>query len=155
LAALSLLAADGSPGRHRLALHHLLAAAGSSPAAAAAVVERFAARHADAPPWRALAERWAAVGTGGKGAALLDLLQRNPAEKKLVFVHHRETLTHLADVLAKAGIAFSRFEGSLSGPANIRAFHARILPSARIARAHEVSVGLPAALVGIMPLPPK
>jgi SNF2 family DNA or RNA helicase len=56
------------------------------------------------------------VGTGGKGAALLDLLQRNPAEKKLVFVNHRETLTHLADVLAKAGIAFSRFEGSLSGP---------------------------------------
>ena len=111
-----LLAADGSPGRHRLALHHLLAAAGSSPAAAAAAVERFAARHADAPQWRALAERWAAVGTGGKEAALLDLLQRNPAEKKLVFVHHRETLTHLADVLAKAGIAFSRFEGSLSGP---------------------------------------
>jgi SNF2 family DNA or RNA helicase len=111
-----LLATDGSPARHRLALHHLLAAAGSSPAAAAAAVERFAARHADAPQWRALAERWAAVGTGGKEAVLLDLLQRNPAEKKLVFVHHRETLTHLADVLAKAGIAFSRFEGSLSGP---------------------------------------
>jgi SNF2 family DNA or RNA helicase len=71
---------------------------------------------AAAPQWRALAERWAAVGTGGKEAALLDLLQRNPAEKKLVFVNHRETLTHLADVLAKAGIAFSRFEGSLSGP---------------------------------------
>jgi hypothetical protein len=97
--------------------------------------------------WRNGGRRWA--------PAVLDLLQRNPAEKKLVFVHHRETLTHLADVLAKAGIAFSRFEGSLSGPANIRAFHARILPSARIARAHEVSVGLPAALVGIMPLPPK
>ena len=91
-------------------------AAGSSPAAAAAAVERFSARHADAPDWRALAKRWAAVGTGGKEAALLDLLQRNPAEKKLVFVQYRETLAHLADVLAKAGIAFSRFEGSLSGP---------------------------------------
>lgn len=111
-----LLAADGSPGRHRLALHHLLAAAGSSPAAAAAAVERFSARHADAPVWRALAERWAAVGTGGKEAALLDLLRRNPAEKKLVFVYHRETLAHLADVLTRAGIGFSRFEGSLSGP---------------------------------------
>ena len=123
------LAADGSAGRHRLALHHLLAAAGSSPAAAAAAVERFSARHADAPEWRALAERWAAVGTGGKEAALLDLLRRNPAEKKLVFVYYRETLAHLADVLAKAGIAFSRFEGSLGGPdkdAAIAAFRERV-----------------------------
>ena len=111
-----LLAADGSPGRHRLALQHLLAAAGSSPAAAAMAVERFSTRHADAPDWRALAERWAAMGTGGKEAALLDLLRRNPAEKTLVFVHYRETLAHLADVLTKAGIGFSRFEGSLSGP---------------------------------------
>src|SRR5512132_106391 len=110
------LAADGSPGRHRLALHHLLAAAGSSPAAAAAAVERFAARHAATPQWRALAERCAAMGTGGKEAALLDLLRRNSAEKKLVFVHYHETLAHLADLLTKAGIAFSRFEGSLSGP---------------------------------------
>jgi SNF2 family DNA or RNA helicase len=111
-----LLAADGSPGRHRLALHHLLAAAGSSPAAAAAAVQRFSARHADASEWRALAKRWAAVGTGGKEAALLDLLRRNSAEKKLVFVHYHETLAHLAALLTKAGIAFSRFEGSLSGP---------------------------------------
>jgi superfamily II DNA or RNA helicase len=111
-----LLAADGSPGRHRLALQHLLAAAGSSPAAAATAVERFSTRHADAPDWRALAERWAAMGTGGKEAALLDLLRRNPTEKTLVFVHYRETLAHLADVLTKAGIGFSRFEGSLSGP---------------------------------------
>jgi len=111
------LAADGGPGRHRLALHHLLGAAGSSPAAATASVTRFAARHPDEPGWRALAERWAALSTGGKETALLDLLRRNPDEKKLVFVHYRETLDHLADLLAREGMAFARFEGGLSGPA--------------------------------------
>ena len=110
------LAAGGGPGRHRLALHHLLAAAGSSPAAASAALMRFAARHPHEPAWRALADRWAALGTGGKEAALLDLLRRNPDEKKLVFVHYRETLDHIADLLEREGMAFARFEGSLSGP---------------------------------------
>lgn len=128
LAALArLLAAEGGPGQHRLALRHLLGAAGSSPAAAAAAVARFAARHPDGPSWRALAERWAALGIGGKEAALLDLLRRNPTEKTLVFVHYRETLAHLAALLTEAGIAFARFDGSLSGPdkdAAIAAFRA-------------------------------
>ena len=48
------------------------------------------------PAWHALAQSWASVGAGGKEAALLDLLRRNPDEKKLVFVHYRETLEHLA-----------------------------------------------------------
>ena len=97
------LAAEAAAGRHRLALHHLLGAAGSSPAAAAAAVARFAARRPDDLEWRTLAERWAAIGTGGKEAALLDLLRRNPTEKKLVFVHSRETLARLADLLSHAG----------------------------------------------------
>src|SRR5439155_4519409 len=100
----------------RLALHHLLGAAGSCPAAAAAAVKRFAARHVDEPGWHALAERWAAVGNGGKEAALLELLRRNPDEKKLVFVHYRETLDHLAHLLTREGFAFACFAGSLSGP---------------------------------------
>ncbi len=112
-AAVRRLAAEGT---NRLALQHLLGAAGSSPAAAAAAVRRFAGRHVDAN-WRALAESWASVGTGGKEEALVDLLRRNPDEKKLVFVHYRETLEHLADLLAREGFAFARFEGALSGPA--------------------------------------
>jgi hypothetical protein len=108
--------ADGAASRNRLAVHHLLGAAGSSPAAAATAVERFAGRHADEPGWRDLALRFAAVGRGGKEQALLDLLRRNPHEKKLVFVHYRETLDHLAGLLAREEIAFARFDGSLSGP---------------------------------------
>jgi SNF2 family DNA or RNA helicase len=110
------LAAETGAGRYRLALHHLLGAAGSSPVAAAVAVSRFAARRPDDMEWRALAERWAAIETGGKEMVLLDLLRRNPDEKKLVFVHSRETLGRLADLLSHAGMSFARFDGSLSGP---------------------------------------
>jgi superfamily II DNA or RNA helicase len=120
-------ASEGT-GRNRLALHHLLGAAGSSPAAAAAAVKRFTDRHADAPGWDGLAERWAAVGRGGKEAALLELLRRNPDEKKLVFVHYRETLDHLAGLLVQERLEFARFDGAMSGPdkdAAIAAFRER------------------------------
>ena len=111
------LVADDGQSRHRLVAHHLLSAAGSSPAAASAAIARFAVRHDGHPTWQALAARWAALGTGGKELALLELLARNPDEKKLVFVHHRETMSSLADLLAQKGIEFARFEGGLSGPA--------------------------------------
>jgi superfamily II DNA or RNA helicase len=114
-AAVRSLAAVGA-ARHRLSVRHLLAAAGSSPAAAAGATARFAAGHPDDRAWKALAQRWAALGAGGKEVALLDLLRRNPTEKKLVFVHYRETLDHLACLLARHGISFARFEGGLSGP---------------------------------------
>ncbi len=51
-----------------------------------------------------------------KEDALLDLLRRNPEEKKMVFVHHRETLLHLDALLRAHGLPFARFEGSRSGP---------------------------------------
>jgi superfamily II DNA or RNA helicase len=114
-AAVRSLAAAGA-ARHRLSVRHLLAAAGSSPAAAAGATARFAAGHPDDQAWKALAQRWAVLGAGGKEVALLDLLRRNPTEKKLVFVHYRETLHHLAWLLTRHGISFARFEGGLSGP---------------------------------------
>jgi superfamily II DNA or RNA helicase len=109
------LAASGT-GPSRLALQHLLGTAGSSPAAAAAAIMRFADRNADAPKWRAMAQRWVSLGSGGKEASLLHLLRRNPAEKKLVFVQYRDTLDHLAQLLGAEDITFARFEGNLSGP---------------------------------------
>jgi SNF2 family DNA or RNA helicase len=95
-------------------------------------VARVAARNAGDPIWAELAERWAAIETGGKETALIDLVRRNPTEKKLVFVHSRETLAHVADRLDKAGVSLARFDGSLSGPekdAAIAAFrdHASVL----------------------------
>ncbi len=111
-----LLAADGSPGRHRLALHHLLGAAGSSPAAAAAAVQRFAARHADAPDWRELAERWAAIGTGGKEAALIDLLRRNPGGEEAGVRPLARDAGASRRCAGQSRRRLRRFEGSLSGP---------------------------------------
>jgi len=67
------------------------------------------------PAWSRLAKRWSAIGRGGKEAALIELVLRNPQEKKLVFVHSRETLTHLGSRLAQTGVSFARFDGSLSG----------------------------------------
>ena len=110
------LASDGGVGRHRLTLNHLLSAGGSSPAAAAAAVTRLAERHPGDKAWAALAKRWTSVGRGGKETALIELVNRNPAEKKLVFVQSRETLHHLAETLAGAGLTVACFHGSLSGP---------------------------------------
>ena len=103
-----------APGRHRLALHHLLSAGGSSPAATTAALDRFRAGKDER--WRALYERYREIARGVKEDTLLDLLRRNPEEKKMVFVHHRETLLHLDALLRAHGLPFARFEGSLSGP---------------------------------------
>ncbi len=115
-AARRLAAEGGGAGRNRLVLQHLLSAAGSSPAAAAGAVARIAERNPKDKSWDALAKRLAAIETGGKEAALLELLRKNPEEKKLVFVQSRETLEHLANRLGTEGIAFARFDGSLAGP---------------------------------------
>ena len=119
------LVTEGGGKGERLSLQHLLSAAGSSPRAAATAVARIAARNAGDPIWSELAERWAAIESGGKETALVDLVRRNPTEKKLVFVHSRETLAHLATRLEQSGISLARFDGSLSGPekdAGIAAF---------------------------------
>ena len=93
-------------------------AAGSSPAAASA------ADCSVLPPGTTAirpGRRWRSDGrpsaSGGKELALLELLARNPDEKKLVFVHHRETMIEpCPDLLARNGIEFARFEGGISGP---------------------------------------
>jgi superfamily II DNA or RNA helicase len=103
-------------GHHRLSVQHLLAAAGSSPAAAAAAIARFAERHPGDDRWTALAQRYGASPAGAKQAALLQLLAQNPAEKKMVFVHHRDSMAHLAELLRRQGTPLAVFDGSMSGP---------------------------------------
>ena len=109
-------AARGGGGAHRLSLQHLLAAAGSSPGAAAAAIARFAERHPKDKRWTDLLTRTRALAAGAKEAALLRLLAQNPTEKKLVFVHHRDTLVRLADRLRAQKMPFALFSGDMSGP---------------------------------------
>ena len=117
----ALVRANAAGGAQRLTAQHLLTAGGSSPAAAAAALTRCADRAADPAPWRALAARYGAVGTGCKEAALVALLARNPDEKKIVFVHQRASQEHLAAVLTRRGIRHVRFDGGMSGPEKDRA----------------------------------
>jgi superfamily II DNA or RNA helicase len=102
--------------RHNLALQHLLGAAGSGPAAAAASLARFIERRGGDARWSALLEGYRSIAAGAKEAALLKLLAHNPAEKQMVFIHHRASLAHIADLLRREGVAFATFDGSMSGP---------------------------------------
>ena len=77
-------------GAARLALRHLLAAAGSHATTAAATIELTAA-HRVRQDWRRLQTRYTAIQQTSKERALCDVLRRNPHERKIVFVHHRET----------------------------------------------------------------
>ncbi len=100
--------------RHRLALHRLLEAGGSSPSAVAVALERFLQGDGRAS-WRDLRDRYLAVGNGAKVEALLELLARNPGEKKIVFVRFRETLRLLDQTFSENGLSFARFDGQMSG----------------------------------------
>jgi superfamily II DNA or RNA helicase len=116
LTALVREAASAPEGAHRLSLQHLLAAAGSSPAAAAAAIARFAERHPGDKRWAELLKRTRALGPGAKEAALLKLLAQNPSEKKLIFVHQRDSLKHLAEALRAKKMTFATFTGDMTGP---------------------------------------
>ncbi len=105
----------------RMSLRHLLVAAGSSPAAARTALGHFTERHDVGGGWEALRQNYGEVGPGCKEAALLDLLEKEPQEKKIVFVHHRSTLERLSQLLSEKGMKLVRFEGSMSGPDKDRA----------------------------------
>jgi len=98
------------------ALHHLLAPRDSSPAAAAAAVKRFADRHADEPGWHALAQRGRPPATAARRrhcSTCGGAIRRKEAGLRPLPRDARS----LADLLAREGFAFARFEGGLSGPA--------------------------------------
>jgi superfamily II DNA or RNA helicase len=116
LTALVREAASPGQGTHRLSLQHLLAAAGSSPMASAAAIERYIERNPGDARWIELLARTRAIKAGAKETALLKLLAQNPAEKKLVFVHQRDSLTHLAEQLRRRKMPFALFTGDMSGP---------------------------------------
>lgn len=101
----------------RLALHHLLSAAGSTAATAAAALGRHIATHNVDAAWHTLHARYAALSQMAKEQALSTLLRRNPDEKKIVFVHHRDTLAQLAHLLDQTATPYAVFEGAMSGPA--------------------------------------
>ncbi|MGH9752736.1 MAG: DEAD/DEAH box helicase [Blastocatellia bacterium] len=112
--------------QQRMALRYLLSAAGSTTSTAAGAIGRYIESKNGNREWRKLQERYAVIAPSGKEQALVELLRRNPAEKKMVFVHHRETLHRLAELAKREGVACEQFEGGMTGPekdAAVRAFH--------------------------------
>ncbi len=107
--------------QQRLSLRHLLSAAGSTAATAALTIGRYADKRKVSEAWRDLQERYEDLRLNSKEQALLDLLRRNPDEKKMVFVHHRETLLRLQDLAAQHGLNCVLFEGRMTGPEKDRA----------------------------------
>lgn len=110
-------------GRHGLDLHHLLEAAGSSPAAVCASLKSFVSKEVS-PEWQRLRTRYSELLTPAKITCLLELLERNPAEKKMVFVRFLDTLDLLERELSSRGLSFARFDGRMDGPAKDAALQA-------------------------------
>lgn len=102
--------------QQRMALRYLLSAAGSTASTAAGAIARHIESRNGNREWRKLRERYAAIAPSSKEQALIELLHRNPNEKKMVFVHHRETLRRLADLVKSEGVACEQFEGGMTGP---------------------------------------
>ncbi len=102
--------------QQRLALRYLLSSAGSTTATAAGAIARYIESRNGNRQWRTLQERYAAIQPSSKEQKLVELLHRNPAEKKMVFVHHRETLRRLSQLITNQDIPCGQFEGGMTGP---------------------------------------
>jgi len=102
--------------QQRMALRYLLSAAGSTASTGAGAIARHIESRNGNREWRKLQERYAGIAPSSKEQALVELLRRNPDEKKMVFVHHRETLHRLAELVKREGVACEQFEGGMTGP---------------------------------------
>ncbi len=106
----------GSLTRHQLS--YLLSAAGSHPAALAPMLERIAA---DDPVAQSLLRNCRRIDVSAKERKLIELLEKNRADKTLVFANFQATLRRLQTVLSRVGIAFSVFSGEQSASEKDRA----------------------------------
>ena len=93
-------------------LQLLLREAGSSPAALAATLSRLRVERPQAA--ERLLELAANVGESAKEKTLLEILKKNPAEKKVVFTQYLRTLDCVAALLERHAIPFALFSGDLS-----------------------------------------
>jgi SNF2 family DNA or RNA helicase len=92
-------------------LQLLLREAGSSPSALGTTLLRL--RTGRQETVERLLELAANVGESAKEKALLEILNKNPAEKKVVFTQYLKTLDCVASLLERHGIPFAVFSGAL------------------------------------------
>jgi SNF2 family DNA or RNA helicase len=92
-------------------LQLLLRQAGSSPAALRATLLRLRSERSDVEHLLDLTER---VGESARERALLEILGKNPQEKKVVFTQYLKTLDSVASLLKRRGLPFALFSGDLT-----------------------------------------
>lgn len=92
-------------------LQLLLRQAGSSPAALRATLLRLRSERSDVEHLLDLTER---VGESARERALLEILGKNPQEKKVVFTQYLKTLDSVASLLERRGLPFALFSGDLT-----------------------------------------
>ncbi len=92
-------------------LQLLLREAGSSPSALASTLLRLRAERSEAVDH--LLDLAASVGETAREKALLELLWKNPEEKKVIFTQYLKTLDSVAALLERRGFPFTVFRGDL------------------------------------------
>lgn len=98
-------------GLNRMTLHLLLREAGSSPFA---LRESLLQLPGEDPGKKLLIEAADSLRDVSKGVALMELLQKNPQEKKVIFTQYLRTMDYLSDLLERRGVPFAIFKGTLS-----------------------------------------
>jgi SNF2 family DNA or RNA helicase len=84
--------------------------AGSSPFA----LKETLLKVKDQKPVKPILERFNSLDTIAKGKALVEILQKNPEEKKLIFTQFMKSMDYITSILVRERITFARFDGTMS-----------------------------------------
>ena len=98
-------------GLNRLTLNLLLREAGSSPFALKKSLLQLPGENGEK---QRIIEWVDSLGEVSKGKALLDLVRKNPKEKKVIFTQYVKSLEYIADLLKRNGIQHVIFKGALA-----------------------------------------
>ena len=98
-------------GLNRLTLNLLLREAGSSPFALKKSLLQLPGEDGEK---QRIIEWVDSLGEVSKGKALLDLVRKNPKEKKVIFTQYVKSLEYIADLLKRNGIQHVIFKGALA-----------------------------------------
>lgn len=109
---LTALIREAGPAIPRRLAELLLREVGSSPHALSKTLSRLGPElNASIAPVMMALE---GVTETGKGKALLDIVLKNPGEKKVVFAQYLKSMDYIASLLERRGLAFACFRGDLS-----------------------------------------
>lgn len=98
-------------GLNRMTVNLLLREAGSSPFA---LRETFLQLPLEGSDKKALIEEMNGLGDVSKGMALIDLVKKNPVEKKVIFTQYLKSMDYITDLLRRNEIPHVTFKGTLA-----------------------------------------